>query len=500
MSEWLKEHAWKALRWSNVETYRNTVSAVPSMTWHREDVSRCFPVSDGVCRRYARNELIGQRVELLVPEGLRLTHTSHRRAYVSAPRARPMGADMELRARRKDGTEFPVDISISPVTTGQQLHVICTIRDISERKRSEDALRESEARYRSLVQSATYGVYQTTVDGRLVLVNPSLVAILGFESDRELLGMNARDLYVDPTDRDRLIEEYRTSRLIRGVQTRWKRRDGTPVTVKLSGRVLRNTDDEPTGFEMIAEDVTDRQLLEERLRMAEKLEAVGRLTAGVAHHFNNLLAVVVGRLELVRTVVGQESPAHGDLTAALDALRQATVLIRQMQDFGQLSEAAPVPLNLNHVLHDLIPLLRREATDRVRIVPQLCEQLPNVLMDRTHFEGITVSLVANARDAMPDGGTLTFTTEYDAMAGRVRFTARDSGVGMDEPTRVRAFDPFFTTREIGQGRGWDSQWCTDSYQGAGARFARRARSIRVRPSSWSGPRSQKPTDDCSVAD
>lgn len=290
---------------------------------------------------YASSELVGRRVELLVPEGLRSAHVSHRHAYAAAPRPRPMGAGLALRGRRKDGTEVPVDISISPLTTGQALRVMCTIRDISERKRSEDALRESETRYRSLVEGATYGIYQTTLDGRLVLVNPALVTMLGFETDQDLLRLNARDLYVDPRDRDRLIERYRTSRSVPRVEARWKRPDGTPLTVKLSGRVLRDASDAPVGFEMIVEDVTERRLLEERLRMAEKLEAVGRLTAGVAHHFNNLLAAIVGRLDLVRTTISRQSPAHSDLTAAFDGLRQATTLIRQMQDFGQLSEAAP---------------------------------------------------------------------------------------------------------------------------------------------------------------
>lgn len=402
---------------------------------------------------YDRTELLGQSVELLVPEDHRRIHASHRDSYVAAPRARSMGAGADLCARRRDGTEFPVDISISPLTTGEQLRVICTIRDISEQKRANDALRQSEARYRSLVHGATYGIYQTRMDGRLVHVNPALIRMLRYENESDVLALNARDLYVDPLERDRLIEQHRTTQLVPGIEARWKRRDGTPFSVRLSGRILRDADADPLGFEMIVEDVTERRMLEERLRMAEKLEAVGRLTAGVAHHFSNLLATVVGRLDLVRASVGRDSPACVDLTAALDALRKATILIRQMQDFGQQAEAVPVPLNLNDVLNELVPLLRREATEKVAIVLQLTDPLPNILMDRTHFEGITVSLLMNAREAMPNGGTLTIATEDDPTAHKVRVTARDTGVGMDDATRRRVFDPFFTTREVGQGSG-----------------------------------------------
>jgi PAS domain S-box-containing protein len=399
---------------------------------------------------YSRAELIGVSVELLVPERFGAGHVAHRQRYMQAPRARSMGSGLELFARRKNGTEFPVDISVSPLADDRR--VICSIRDISERKRTEAALIESERRYRSLVRGATYGIYRSTVEGRFLDVNPALVRMLGYESESDLLAVNARDVYVDPRDRDRLVEHYRTLELVPGVETRWKRRDGKIVTVKLSGRVLHEAGEEPS-FEMIAEDVTQRRALEERLRTSEKLEAIGRLTAGIAHNFNNLLTVVVGMLDLVRAEVAPGSQAQADLATAQDAVRKATVLIRQMQDFGQQSEGAPVPTDLNGVLNELSPLLHSQVADKVDIVLHLAESLPEVVIDRAHLESIIVALVLNALEAMPAGGTLTIATGVEPAKSKILLTARDTGVGMDSATLSRVFDPFFTTRPVGRGFG-----------------------------------------------
>jgi PAS domain S-box-containing protein len=401
---------------------------------------------------YRRDEVLGRSVELLVPQHLQHKHVFHRRQYGAYPQARAMGAGVDLRARRRDGTEFPVDISISPLIDDEGMRVICAIRDISSRREIEESLRRSEARYRSLVEGATYGIYRTTLDGRLIHANPAFVRMLGFQDEREVRALNARDFYVDARQRDQLIERYRSGDVLTGVEARWKKGDGTPFTVRLSGRVLHDADGE-VEFEMIAEDVTERLVLEERVRMAERLEAIGRLTAGVAHHFNNLLATVVGRLDVVRAIAGSDARVSGDLTTALDALQEATLLIRRMQDFGQRTEAAPIPLQPNDVLNGLLPLLKQDAGERVTVVLELGQSVPSFFMDRSHFEGIVVSLFHNARDAMPSGGTLTIRTEYDASSAMVRVTARDTGVGMGPGVRFRAFEPFFTTREDGTDPG-----------------------------------------------
>ena len=401
---------------------------------------------------YSRAELIGVPVETLVPDRFRSLHSSHRDRYCAGARTRPMGSGLDVYARRKDGTEFPAEISLSPVPLRDDLRIIGVVRDITERKRVEEELREGETRYRSLVHGATYGIYRATFDGQFVDVNPALLRMLGYEDEAELLAKNASEVYENPKDRARLIARYRADQIVTGVETRWKRRDGSPFTVKLSGRVLHDSAGAAAGFEMIVEDVSERRLLEERLRMAEKLEAIGRLTAGVAHHFNNLLAVMIGRMDVVRFQLERDSPAAADLAAALQAGREASALVKRMEEFGQQTEGRPVALDLNRTLADLLPLLKSAATDRVEVILNRALRLPTVSMDRAHVEGIMISLVLNGRDAMPEGGTLTITTGFDARSNRVRVTAQDTGVGMDEATRSRVFDPFFTT-DFGRGTG-----------------------------------------------
>ena len=169
-----------------------------------------------------------------------------------------------------------------------------------EHKRYEEALRRSEARYRSLILSAVFGIYRCTLGGRFLDVNPALITMLGYASVEDVLKLDARrDVYVNPAEVDRLNDEFHRTGSLNGVEVQWKHKDGHPITVRLSGRAASIPEEQEEVLELIAEDITERRQLEEQFRQAQKMEAVGRLAGGVAHDFNNLLMVINGYTEVL---------------------------------------------------------------------------------------------------------------------------------------------------------------------------------------------------------
>ena len=205
-----------------------------------------------------------------------------------------------------------------------------------EIKRNEQALRRSEARYRSLVQSSVYGIYRSSLEGRFLDVNPALIAILGYECAEDVLSLDPKeDVFADPAEHAHLIAEFRRNGRLDGVEVRWKRRDGNTITVRISGRAVSSADEPADVLEAIAEDVTDRRALEDQFRQAQKMEAVGRLAGGVAHDFNNLLMVISGYAEVMLAKLPPENPLHEKGKAIQLAADRATTLTRQLLAFSR---------------------------------------------------------------------------------------------------------------------------------------------------------------------
>ena len=335
-----------------------------------------------------------------------------------------------------------------------------------ERKRAEDALRESEMRNRSLVQSAVYGIYRSSVEDRFLDVNPALVAMLGYETREEVLQLSlARDVYVDPEERARLVHQYQRSEQISGVEVRWKRRDSKPIIVRLSGRAIMDQQGKTVFFEMIAEDVTERRALEEQLRQSQKMEAVGRLAGGVAHDFNNLLTVIRGYSELMLSQLDPGQPLQAEVEEVRKAADRAALLTQQLLAFSRKQVLAPKILDLNAVVTNMDRLMRRLLGEDVKLVTKLESNLGRTKADPGQIEQVIMNLAVNARDAMPEGGTVSIETSnvvLDEFLSRdfavtpgpyIMLGFSDTGHGMNAETRARAFEPFFTTKEQGKGTG-----------------------------------------------
>ncbi len=341
--------------------------------------------------------------------------------------------------------------------------------DVTEHHHAQRALRTSEGHFRAIVEESPVGIFRSTPSGRFLEVNPALVAMLGYHSADALKGLDiAADVYVDRGLRDRLMARFANAERITGVDVEWRRRDGSAITVRLSGRPIRDAEGGIECWEMIAEDVTELRQLESRLRQAEKMEAVGRITGGVAHDFNNLLTAILANAELIESALPETlTDIRADVREITEAARRGSDLVKKLLGYSRRERLQMLPTNLAQTAAAQGEALRGVLPQAVNLefAPPPAE-LPPVLLDPAALQHLLVSVFTNARDAMPRGGTVRLSLErvtldeaYRATHGwgtpgdYVALVVQDTGVGMDEQTRARAFEPFFTTKPPGSGSG-----------------------------------------------
>ena len=335
-----------------------------------------------------------------------------------------------------------------------------------DHKRHEEALRHSEARYRSLIQSAVYGIYRASVDGRFLDVNPALIHMLGYDSAEEVLMLDTQcEVFVESAAHSHLMQEFQRTGKLDSAEVRWKRKDGTAITVRLSGRSADAADDRDGTLEIIAEDVTERRALEDQFRQAQKMEAVGRLAGGVAHDFNNLLMVVSGYTEVLIEELNENDPLLPKIQAIQQAADRATTLTRQLLAFSRKQLLELKVVDVNAIVADMERLLRPLIGENIDLTTKLSPNVGHTRADAGQLEQVIMNLVVNAKDAMPNGGRVLIQTseeELDAVhrehsliqpGSYILLSVSDTGGGMDRETQSRIFEPFFTTKEKGKGTG-----------------------------------------------
>jgi PAS domain S-box-containing protein len=335
-----------------------------------------------------------------------------------------------------------------------------------DHKRHEEALRHSEARYRSLVQSAVYGIYRASVDGRFLDVNPALIHMLGYESAEDVVRLDPQqDVFLEPTAHAHLMQEFQRTGKLDSAEVRWKKKDGTAITVRLSGRSADAVDNCDAILEIIAEDVTERRALEDQFRQAQKMEAVGRLAGGVAHDFNNLLMVVSGYTEVLIEELNESDPLLSKVQAIQQAADRATTLTRQLLAFSRKQLLELKVVDVNAIVADMERLLRPLIGENIDLTTKLTPNLGHTRADAGQLEQVIMNLVVNAKDAMPDGGRIVIQTSEEELdtvrrehsliqpGSYILLSVSDTGAGMDKETQSRIFEPFFTTKEKGKGTG-----------------------------------------------
>jgi two-component system, cell cycle sensor histidine kinase and response regulator CckA len=349
---------------------------------------------------------------------------------------------------------------------GEIIGVVLFATDVTEKQRAEDAMRRSEVNYRSVVQGAPYGICRVGEDGHLFNVNPALVSMLGYPSEKELLSANLdRDIFREPGARAALLREG--EEVLDGAEVAWIRKDGSAIQVRLSGWPVRDPEWPSTCYELIAENVTEQRALEQQFRQVQKMEAVGRLAGGIAHDFNNLLTVIKGHTELLHDRAQTDEPrSRANLEQIQKAADRAAGLTRQLLAFSRMQMLQPKVIDLNEVVADMGKMLPRLIGENIDLRMDLKPALERVKADPGQIEQVIMNLVVNARDAMPQGGKIVIETGNAVLdeafarlhpglpAGRYAMLAvTDTGTGMDAETQAHIFEPFFTTKEVGKGTG-----------------------------------------------
>lgn len=368
---------------------------------------------------------------------------------------------------RADGTSFLATYWCHPMyKAGVLVGAVVSFLDISEQRQAEQSLRESEEKYRELVENASYGIYRSRWDGTFLDVNPALVAMLGYRSKAELMTRNLdTEIYENPADRIFTLAMYETKGRVESAEVTWKRKDGKTISVRISGALVRGKDGQVSHFEVIVEDITKWRSLEAQLRQAQKMEAVGLLAGGISHDFNNHLSVILGNTDLLLEQIPSGKLQHY-AKEIKKASQRATQLTRQLLAFSRKQVLYPALLDLNSVVGDIVDILRRLIGEDVQIVIESETNLASIRADRGQVEQILMNLATNSRDAMPEGGKFTIHTENAELGpddvarypyvrpGRyVRLSVRDTGKGMTDEVRSHVFEPFFTTKPLGRGTG-----------------------------------------------
>jgi two-component system, cell cycle sensor histidine kinase and response regulator CckA len=350
--------------------------------------------------------------------------------------------------------------------------LVINIHDITERRAAEDAVRQSEQRFRALVENSEDSIQLASARGTLLYVSPSTGRLFG-RPPEEIVGRNMFEL-VHAGDRDRLTEQWQRCLDNPGVPVRGEFRlpggggagDGSPERFVETVRVNHLKDPGLRAVVTISRDITERRRLETRVHQSQKLEAIGRLAGGIAHDFNNILSAIHGFASIVHGELPERDPLRSDCQEILDAVERAANLTRQLLAFGRRQVLQPKVIDVSSYVRDLERMLRRLVGEDIEMALRLDERGVAARADPSQLEQVLINLVVNARDAMPGGGKLTIETATRAFreddvrgvaelsAGEYALlTVSDTGVGMSRSVQEHIFEPFFTTKGNGQGSG-----------------------------------------------
>jgi PAS domain S-box-containing protein len=345
---------------------------------------------------------------------------------------------------------------------GEVLSTFCTLRDITDRKRAEEELRKSECKFRELFDSTLDGVYQTDANGVFTMMNRAGATILGYKSPEEIIGSNVLEYWRNPKNRAAFLSELKSRKSVSAYPVESRRKNGDPIQLELSSSIIEDEKGNLLGVEGILRDVTERKELEEQLLQAQKMEAVGQLAGGIAHDFNNILTAIIGFCYMLEKQSEQSIEAQEFINDIHKAANRAADLTNGLLAFSRKQVLTVRPININETIENLEKILRRVIGEDIEIIILIYDENIIINADKAQLEHVLINLATNARDAMPDGGTLTIATSTvqigEELIGEkpgpyAVIAVSDTGTGISKDLQSRIFEPFFTTKEVGKGTG-----------------------------------------------
>jgi PAS domain S-box-containing protein len=415
---------------------------------------------------YPVSEIVGRNVSVLMPEPYRSQHDTYIAKYLASGKPQIIGIGREVAGLRKDGSTFPMHLSVGEFAIGAARFFTGTIVDLSAKRAAERVFEREQALFRAIFESLPDPLVLCDTGGAIRLVNPSFTRVFEY-TEADVLGERAARLFETPDTWQSFIEAEAAAHQprVKPSTAQFRRKSGELFPAEIVAGAVVGSSGSALGCLMLIHDVTTERRQEALLLKAQRLEAVGQLTGGVAHDFNNLLTVILGNIELLEPKLGDEL-SRSLAGEAREAAEMGARLTDRLLTFARRQRLETQSLNLNEFVLGLIDLLRRTIGAPISLSTALAPDLWPTMADSGQVESAVLNLVLNARDAMPDGGRLvieTFNATLDAadLAGAPEITpghyvvlsVADTGHGMPPEVRARAFEPFFTTKGAGKGSG-----------------------------------------------
>jgi two-component system, sporulation sensor kinase E len=402
---------------------------------------------------YERAELIGQPVEMLVPQRIKSHHASGRAAFFAHSESRAMGKGRDLYGVRKDGEEFPLEIGLNPIRTSDGMRVLASVVDISERKQVERTLQKERDFIAAVLETAGALVVVLDREGRILRFNRACEQTTGYSSE-EVMGRYVWDLFVISDEVEGVKAVFKG---LRGGDSRneyenyWKGKDGVLRRISWSNTVLMDAHSRVEYIVAAGLDITDFVQIQEQLRKTERIAELGTLASGMAHEIGTPMNVILGRAEYLLNRTADEGMKKG-LTTIVTQVERITKVMNQLLAFVRRKPAEHRLVDLSEIVGDSLEMFQERFThSRITVEQAIETNIPPVYADRDQMMQVLINLVVNSLHAMPDGGRLRLSLAREK--SHILIGVSDTGHGMPQDICSKIFDPFFTTKDFGKGTG-----------------------------------------------